>query len=84
MNEATLNKISEFMNGLGELFSRISGIGFWLFVIGFTLLIILVVAILVRILVSIVKIIPNLTIGQFIKLIVVLAVVLIIAGLFFP
>ena len=78
----TLAKISEFMGQLGGLLSKMSGIGFWLFLAGFTLLAILGIIALSKLLVNLAKIIPNLTLGQFIKFIVAVALVLIVVGIF--
>ncbi|MEM4481833.1 MAG: hypothetical protein QXK88_05550 [Desulfurococcaceae archaeon] len=84
MNQDTISKISQFLSGFSELLFKVNGIGFWLFVGGFVLLMILIGALALKVILSLVKAIPNLTIGQFIKLILVLSVVLIISGLFMP
>lgn len=84
MSEATLSRVQEMLLRIAEFFSRLSGIGYWLFLAGFTLLLILIGVLVIKVLVYALKIIPNLTIGQFIKLLLVIAVVLIVVGLFIP
>lgn len=84
VSEMTLSKISDFVSQLSALLSRVSGVGFWLFMLGIALLAILLFAIVIKLLIHLVKILPNLTIGQFIKFVLVLAVILIVVGLFVP
>ncbi|MEM4718227.1 MAG: hypothetical protein QXE81_05660 [Desulfurococcaceae archaeon] len=84
MGSETLAKIGEFMNGLIRLLTGLSGIGFWLFVAGFILLIFLGLVVLGRLFYAVIRTIPNMTVGQFVKFIVVLAVVLIVVGIFLP
>lgn len=84
MNQATLAKISEFLSSFAELLFKMSGLGFWLFVGGFILLLVLFAVLVAKSVLIIVRAIPNLTISQFIKLIVVLALVLIVTGLLVP
>ncbi|MEM4881839.1 MAG: hypothetical protein QXP89_06970 [Desulfurococcaceae archaeon] len=84
VNEMTLSRISDFVSQLGALLSKVSGIGFWLFMLGIALLAVLLFAVVIKLLIHLVKILPNLTIGQFIKFVLVLAVILIVAGLFVP
>lgn len=84
MNETAINRIIEFMTRLGNVFVRLNGIGFWLFITGFTILMIIVIAIIVKLFINLVRLIPNLTISQFIKLLLVLAVVLMIMGFIAP
>lgn len=84
MGSETLAKIGELMNGLVNLLSGLSGIGFWLFVAGFILLIFLGLVVLGRLFYLVIRAIPNMTVNQFVKFVVVLAVVLMIAGIFLP
>lgn len=84
MNETTLSKIQELFNGIVELLSKASGVGFWIFMAGFTILLVVLIALAIRFIISLIKIIPNLTVGQFIKLIVALGIVLIMVGIFLP
>lgn len=84
MGSSTLSKIGDFIGGVLNLMSSLSGIGFWLFAIGFILLILIALVIFGRILYLAIKAIPNMTVSQFIKFIIVLAIVLMIAGLVMP
>ncbi len=84
MSTATIAKVQEVLAKFMELLSGMSGIGIWLFIVGFVLIIILVAALVLKAIVALVRIIPNLTVGQFVKLIIVLALVLMIAGLLIP
>jgi hypothetical protein len=84
MNETTISRIQELFSALAEFFSKLSGIGLWFFMVGFFLLLLLAGIILLKALIAVLKIIPNLTVGQFIKLLLVVALVLMIAGLFIP
>lgn len=84
MASSTLSKIGEFVGGVFNLLSGLSGIGFWLFAIGFILLLLIVLVIFGRLVYMVIKAIPNMTVNQFFKFIIVLAIVLIIAGLIMP
>ncbi|MEM0003999.1 MAG: hypothetical protein QXE10_02140 [Desulfurococcaceae archaeon] len=84
MNASTISKVGEFMSKFIELLSGFSGIGFWLFVVGFALLLLLVIVVVVKLLVVALKAIPNMTISQFIKFILALSIALIIVGIFMP
>lgn len=84
MSEATISKVQELFANIAALFSRIGGVGFWLFMAGFVLILIMLAALVLKLLIAIAKAIPNLTVGQFIKLMLALALVLIIVGLFIP
>ncbi|MEM0099777.1 MAG: hypothetical protein QXS24_02405 [Desulfurococcaceae archaeon] len=84
MAASTISKVGEFMGKFIELLSGFSGIGFWLFVVGFTLLLILVTVIFIKFLVVVLKAIPNMTISQFVKFILALALALMIIGIFMP
>jgi hypothetical protein len=76
--------IVAFLERLASAFSNVSGIGFWLFLVGFTLIILIAVAFLVKILINLIKLIPNMTISQFLRFILAVGIVLVIAGLFIP
>ncbi|MEL9909241.1 MAG: hypothetical protein QXP97_04375 [Desulfurococcus sp.] len=79
-----LDKISSVLNGFFTVLSGINGVGVWLFLTGFTILMIIGLSIAITILIRAVKEIPNLTVSQFIKLTVVTAIVLMIIGIFIP
>jgi hypothetical protein len=78
----TLSKISEFISSIVSSLSSAHGIGYWLFVAGFVILILMATVILLKLFIMAVKAIPNMTIRQFIKFMVALALVLMIAGIF--
>lgn len=85
MNQAALSRVLEFLNQLvGTIVSGTSGIGLWLFITGLALLAILVLAIVIKLLVNLVKILPNLTIGQFVKFVLVFGIILVVLGLIVP
>lgn len=84
MNEVALSRVLEFLNQLGAILSKTSGVGLWLFVTGLTLLAILVMAVVVKLLVNLVKVLPNLTVGQFVKFVLALGVILVVLGLIVP
>jgi len=73
-----------FLERLVNAFSSVSGVGFWLFIVGFVILLLIGVAFLARILVNLIRLIPNMTINQFLRFILVIGIVLIIVGLFVP
>jgi hypothetical protein len=73
-----------FLEKLAGVFSSISGVGFWVFLVGFTLILLVVAALFIKLLITLVKLIPNMTVGQFLKFIVVMGVVLVVMGLFIP
>lgn len=79
-----LDKISNVLNGFFTVLSGINGVGVWLFLTGFTILMIIGLSIAITILIRAVKEIPNLTVSQFIKLTVITAIVLMIIGIFIP
>ncbi|ACL11767.1 hypothetical protein [Desulfurococcus amylolyticus] len=79
-----IDKISNVLNGFFTVLSGINGVGVWLFLIGFTILMIIGLSIAITILIRAVKEIPNLTVSQFIKLTVITAIVLMIIGIFIP
>lgn len=84
MSEATLSKVSEFLSQLGVLLSKASGLGFWLFILGFALLALLAMVLVVKLIISLIRILPNLTVGQFVKFVLVLGALLMVLGLFMP
>lgn len=79
-----LDKISSVLKGFFTVLSGINGVGVWLFLTGFTILMIIGLSIAITILIRAVKEIPNLTVSQFIKLTVITAIVLMIIGIFIP
>lgn len=84
MNGTTLSRIQELFSGMVELLSKTNGVGFWVFMAGFIILLIVIAAIVIKLLVSLIKLIPSLTVGQFIKLLIAFALVLIVVGIFLP
>jgi hypothetical protein len=84
VSETTVNTIVAFLERLVSVFSSVSGVGFWVFLVGFTLILLVVAALFIKLLITLVKLIPNMTVGQFLKLIVVMGIVLIVAGFFIP
>ena len=84
MSKTTINTIVAFLEKLAGVFSSISGVGFWVFLVGFTLILLVVAALFIKLLITLVKLIPNMTVGQFLKFIVVMGVVLVVMGLFIP
>ncbi|AFL65977.1 hypothetical protein [Desulfurococcus amylolyticus] len=79
-----IDKISNVLNGFFTVLSGINGVGVWLFLTGFTILMIIGLSIAITVLIRAVKEIPNLTVSQFIKLTVITAIVLMIIGIFIP
>ncbi len=84
MSKTTISTIVAFLEKLAGVFSSISGVGFWVFLVGFTLILLVVAALFIKLLITLVKLIPNMTVGQFLKFIVVMGVVLVVMGLFIP
>jgi RsiW-degrading membrane proteinase PrsW (M82 family) len=73
-----------FLEKLASVFSSVSGIGFWLFLVGFTLILLIAAAFLVRVLVNLIKLIPNMTTSQFLRFILAAGIILVVVGLFIP
>ena len=84
MSKTTINTIVAFLEKLAGVFSSISGVGFWVFLVGFTLILLVVAALFIKLLITLVKLIPNMTVGQFLKFIVIMGVILVVMGLFIP
>jgi len=84
VSKTTISTIVAFLEKLAGVFSSISGVGFWVFLVGFTLILLVVAALFIKLLITLVKLIPNMTVGQFLKFIVVMGVVLVVMGLFIP
>lgn len=82
MNTPTISKISEFIAKLGENLASMQGIGYWLFLAGFTILVVMATVLFIRILIVAIREIPNMTVKQFIKFMLALALILMITGLF--
>jgi len=84
VSKTTINTIVAFLEKLAGVFSSISGVGFWVFLVGFTLILLVVAALFIKLLITLVKLIPNMTVGQFLKFIVIMGVILVVMGLFIP
>jgi uncharacterized membrane protein len=82
MNSETLAKISQILEPLVTALSRLKGAGYWLFIAGLAILGIVGLILLAKLIVVAIRVIPNLTVSQFVKLLIITAVILIIAGLF--
>jgi uncharacterized membrane protein len=81
MNGETLARISQVLESIIAALSRLKGAGYWLFIAGLAILGIVGLILLAKLIVMVIRIIPNLTVGQFVKLLIITAVILIIAGL---
>ncbi|MCC6041713.1 MAG: hypothetical protein LM554_00990 [Desulfurococcaceae archaeon] len=81
MNGETLARISQVLEPIIAALSRLKGAGYWLFIAGLAILGIVGLILLVKLIVVVIRIIPNLTVSQFVKLLIITAVILIIAGL---
>jgi hypothetical protein len=79
---ATIERISEFMAKLGESLAGIQGVGYWLFLAGFTILVLVVAVLFLRILIVAIREIPNMTVKQFIKFMLALSIVLMAVAIF--
>jgi len=73
-----------FLEKFAGALSSVSGVGFWLFLVGFMLILLIAAAFLVRLLVNLVRLIPNMTVNQFLRFVLAVGIVLMIAGLFLP
>ncbi len=82
MNTPTISKISEFIARIGESLASMQGIGYWLFLAGFIILVVMATVLFIRILIVAIREIPNMTVKQFIKFMLALALILMITGLF--
>lgn len=79
-----VDKISPVIEALASAFSKVSGIGVWMFLAGFTILLVIGFSLALVVFIRALKELPNLTVSQFLKLTVALAVILMIAGLIIP
>jgi len=79
-----LEKLSAILSGLSNIAINVSGIGVWLFIAGFIILAVIMFSLALIILVRTIKTLPNLTVSQFLKLMIVTAIVLMIAGIIIP
>jgi len=79
-----LEKLSAILSGLSNIAINVSGIGIWLFIAGFVILAVIMLSLALVILVRAIKILPTLTVSQFLKLMIVTAIVLMIAGIIVP
>jgi len=79
-----LEKLSAILSGLSNIAVNVSGIGVWLFIAGFIILAVIMFSLALIILVRVIKTLPNLTVSQFLKLMIVTAIVLMIAGVVLP
>jgi len=79
-----LEKLSAILSGLSSITVNVSGIGVWLFIAGFIILAVIMFSLALIILVRAIKALPNLTVSQFLKLMIVTAIVLMIAGVVLP
>jgi len=84
VSETTISTVVAFLEKLAGVFSSVSGVGFWVFLAGFTLILLVGTALFIKLLITLVKLIPNMTVGQFLKFIVIMGVVLVVVGLFIP
>jgi len=79
-----LEKLSAILSGLSNIVINVSGIGVWLFIAGFIILAVIMFSLALIILVRAIKTLPNLTVSQFLKLMIATAIVLMIAGIIVP
>jgi len=79
-----LEKLSTILSGLSNIAVNVSGIGVWLFIAGFVILAVIMFSLALIILVRAIKTLPNLTVSQFLKLMIATAIVLMIAGVVLP
>jgi len=79
-----LEKLSAILSGLSSIAVNVSGVGVWLFIAGFIILAVIMFSLALIILVRAIKTLPNLTVSQFLKLMIATAIVLMIAGVVLP
>jgi len=79
-----LEKLSAILSGLSNIVINVSGIGVWLFIAGFIIPAVIMFSLALIILVRAIKTLPNLTVSQFLKLMIATAIVLMIAGIIVP
>jgi len=79
-----LEKLSAILSGLSNIAINVSGIGVWLFIAGFIILAVIMFSLALIILVRAIKTLPNLTVSQFLRLMIATAIVLMIAGIIIP
>jgi len=79
-----LEKLSAILSGLSSIAVNVSGVGVWLFIAGFIILAVIMFSLALIILVRAIKTLPNLTVSQFLKLMIATAIVLMIAGIVLP
>lgn len=75
-----LEKISWLIEGLATALSGVKGLGPLFFAIGFIVLIIIGVAFALAFLVRVIKELPNMTVGQFLKALIIMSFVLMLLG----
>ncbi|ADV65343.1 hypothetical protein [Desulfurococcus mucosus] len=79
-----VEKIGAAVNALVSALGKVSGVGTWLFLAGFVILLVIGFSMALTLLIRALKELPNLTVSQFLKLTVITAIALMIIGLVIP